>query len=377
MLIKKTLETIDKLKILSQDSQYDLACACGTTKDEKRVRSREDKWIYPVVMQDGRQTFLFKTLLSNVCVNSCKYCPLRSSRDPKRCSLSPEEAAKTFLEYYDKRQVSGLFLSSGLTGTADNTMERINKTAELLRKNGFRGYIHLKVMPGSSDAAVEKAVSLASAVSLNIETAGEEHFKKLNTGKNYLNDVIRPIKLISRLTENGNRYARVKHTTQFIVGASNETDRDIVKYSWGLYKRLKLNRVYFSAYQRGIGEPDLPGENSTRSNGELLMREHRLYQVDWLIRKYGFSENEIPFAPDGNLSLDADPKEAWAKNHPEYFPVNLNRASRDELLRVPGLGAVTVERILNDRQNGGSITSIFQLGKLGKRLGKASKYVHF
>ncbi len=280
MLIKKSLETVEKLRILSQDSQYDLACACGTSQDEHRHRSAEGKWIYPVTMQDGRSTFLFKTLLSNICVNNCKYCPLRVNRDPKRCSLEPEEAARTFLKYYRTGAVSGLFLSSGLIGTPDNTMEKLNQTATILRRNNFRGYIHLKIMPGASNAAIEKALSLSSAVSLNIETAGEEHFKKLNSSKDYLNDIIRPIKLISDLTAKGSRYARISHTTQFVVGASDETDKEIVQYSWGLYKRLKLDRIYFSAYQRGLGEKDLPGEHSVCSNSDLLMREHRLYQVD-------------------------------------------------------------------------------------------------
>ena len=147
MLLKKSPDTAEKLQILSQDSRYDLACACGTDKDAHRVRSDDGKWISPVVLPDGRQTFLFKTLLSNVCVNTCKYCPLRANRDPRRCSLSPEETAKTFFDYYFKRKVSGLFLSSGLIGTPDNTMEKLNKTAEILRKNAFRGYIHLKIMP--------------------------------------------------------------------------------------------------------------------------------------------------------------------------------------------------------------------------------------
>lgn len=377
MLIKKSPDTIEKLKILSQDSRYDLACACGTDKEERRTRSDDGKWIYPVILPDGRQTFLLKTLLSNVCVNTCKYCPLRANRDPVRCSLTPEEAAKTFFDYYFKRRVSGLFLSSGLLGTPDNTMEKINKTAEILRKNNFRGYIHLKIMPGSSDSAIEKAVSLASAVSLNIETAGDEHFKKLNTGKNYLDDIIRPIKQISKLTRKGNRFQRVKHTTQFIVGASDETDKDIMKYSWGLYKRLQLDRVYFSAYQRGLGEPDLPGETSARKNEELLIREHRLYQMDWLIRKYGFKENEIPFNESGNLFIDKDPKEAWAEMHPELFPLNINSASEEELLRVPGFGHITVGQILENRKIGGNITSIFQLGKLGKRLTKSAGYIRF
>jgi len=377
MLIKKSLETLDKLRILSQDSQYDLACACGTAQDEHRRRSPDGKWIYPVTMPDGRGTFLFKTLLSNVCVNNCKYCPLRENRDPRRCSLEPEEAAKIFLKYYRTGMVSGLFLSSGLLGTADNTMEKLNQTASILRRNNFRGYIHLKVMPGASNLAIEKAVSLASAVSLNIETAGEEHFRKLNSCKDYMQDIIRPIKLISDLTAQGGRYARVSHTTQFIVGASDETDRDIVKYSWGLYKRLRLDRVYFSAYQRGIGEKDLPGESSASSNNDILMREHRLYQVDWLIRKYGFQEEEIQFDEKGNLDLGMDPKESWAVRHPECFPVDINRAGKEALLRVPGFGYITVEDILENRKKGWTINSILQLGKLGKRLEKAANYITF
>lgn len=377
MLIKKSLETSEKLKILSQDSQYDLACACGTSDNEHRIRSSDDKWLYPVVMPDGRYTFLFKTLLSNVCVHNCHYCPLRVNRDPRRCSLEPEEAAKTFLNYYRAGKASGLFLSSGLLGTADNTMEKINRTAAILRHNNFRGYIHLKIMPGSSVAAIEKTLSLASAVSLNIETAGVEHFKKLNTGKDYLNDIIAPIKLISELTAKGSPYAQVKHTTQFIVGAADETDRDIVKYAWGLYKRLKLNRIYFSAYQRGLGERNLPGENSAFSNKDILMREHRLYQVDWLIRKYGFQESEIPFNREGNLDINLDPKESWARQHPEFFPININHASKETLLRVPGFGSVTVEQILENRKRGWGIHSIFQLGRLGKRFEKAARYIIF
>jgi predicted DNA-binding helix-hairpin-helix protein len=161
------------------------------------------------------------------------------------------------------------------------------------------------------------------------------------------------------------------------VGASVESDREIVHYCWGLYKRLRLNRVYFSAYQRGLGDEGLPGERSRFTNDELLTREHRLYQVDWLIRKYGFREDEIPFGEDGNLSLVADPKEVWAKNHPEFFPVDVNRAERSELLRVPGFGPVTVDRILRLRRESGRVCSVASLGRIGKRLTKAESYVRF
>jgi len=198
----------------------------------------------------------------------------------------------------------------------------------------------------------------------------------LTKGKNYLNDVIRPIKLISSLTQKGEKYYGVKQTTQFVVGAAGERDSEIIKYSWGLYKRLALQRVYFSAYQRGAGHNDLPGEHSPLSNMDMLTREHRLYQTDWLIRKYGFTEEEIPFNADGNLILALDPKEVWAQNHPEFFPLNINRADKMELLRVPGLGHVTVENILKLRREG-RINSMDSLGRIGKRLSKANEYIEF
>jgi predicted DNA-binding helix-hairpin-helix protein len=281
------------------------------------------------------------------------------------------------MQYYNKGLVSGIFLTSGVEKNPDNTMDNLNGIASVLRyKNNFRGYMHLKVIPGASDAAIENAVGLANAVSVNIETAGEKNFSKLCTDKNYLDDIIRPMKLISRFTAEAAHRKRVKQTTQFIVGASEETDREIVKYTWGLYSRLNLGRVYFSAYQRGLGQEDLPGELSDASNEDLLMREHRLYQMDFLFRKYGFNENEIPFDQSGNLFLDVDPKEAWAKQHPEFFPLSINRADRTQLLRVPGLGHVTVDLILKARRES-RLRSIEDLGRPGKRLSKAGQYLIF
>ena len=367
-----------RLTLLSQGSQYDLACACNS-KDpsEHRHRSQDDRWIYPVILPGNRKMFLLRTLISNICSNDCKYCPLRSGQDLQRCSLTPEEIARVFFDYYGRSRVSGLFLTSGVMGNPDRTMERLIASAAILRRRNFRGYIHLKIIPGASDSAIEEALSLSSAVSLNIETPGKNHFDRLSSNKDYINDIIRPIKLISGLTAKGGRFSRVKQTTQFVVGASDETDREIVKYTWGLYRRLKFHRVYFSAYQRGLGERDLPGEKSLLSNDELLTREHRLYQTDFLMRKYGFTDDEIPFSSDGNLSLDSDPKEAWARANPGFFPVNINRADKYELLRVPGLGHVTVDQILDLRKNRSTIRSMDSLGKLNKRLVKASEYVRF
>ena len=289
--------TQEKLEILSADAQYDLACACGTSKDEHRRRTSEGKWIYPVTLPSGGRSVLFKTLASNVCTNDCRYCPLREQMDVRRVSLTPEETVKVFLDYYNQRKVFGLFLSSGVLGSPDATMDRLNGAARLLRRrHGFRGYIHLKIIPGASDAAVEEAVSLASAVSLNIETPGEKNLAKLSHKKRYIQDIIEPIKLISRLTGRGSRYERVKQTTQFIVGAAGEQDTQIVKYMSGLYERLKMHRVYFSAYQRGLGDSSIAGEQvEPGSKSDILMREHRLYQVDFLLRKYAFTESDIIF----------------------------------------------------------------------------------
>ncbi len=370
--------TREKLEILSADAQYDLACACGTSKDEHRQRSNDGKWIYPVTLPNGGKSVLFKTLISNVCTNDCKYCPLREQMNVRRCTLSPAETAKVFLDYYNQRKVFGLFLSSGVLGSADATMDRLNGVARLLRKkHGFRGYIHLKIIPGASDAAIEEAVSLSSAVSLNIETPGEKRLAKVSKKKRYIQDIIEPIKLISRLTGRGSRYQRVKQTTQFVVGAAGEPDTEIVKYMYGLYERLKMHRVYFSAYQKGLGDESIAGEQTGQERPtDILMREHRLYQVDFLLRKYGFKESDIVFEKNENLSLTIDPKEAWAMRHPEVFPMNINRASRFALLRVPGLGPVTVKRILEQRKTG-RIRHIGDVGKVGVRLKKAKQYLAF
>jgi predicted DNA-binding helix-hairpin-helix protein len=372
-------DTSEKLDILSRDGQYDLACACGTrSPDEHRKQGKEGKWIYPVTLPNGGTSVLFKTLLSNVCHNDCKYCPLRKDSDVRRCTLTAEETTRTFLDYLNQRKVFGLFLSSGVIGTPDNTMDKMLGVARLLRRvHQFRGYIHLKIIPGASAAAIEEAVSLSSAVSLNIETPGQKNLSQLSDSKNYIKDIIEPMKLISRLTAKGSRYHRVKQTTQFIVGAANESDVEIVKYTAALYDRLQLQRVYFSAYQRGLGDPSLPAERSALPDpADVLTREHRLYQVDFLFRKYGFTENDISYDPSGRLSLDTDPKELWAKNHPEFFPIDVNHATKYDLLRVPGLGPLTVYRIVTLRK-AGPLRHTEDFANPGKLINKASRYLKF
>ncbi|MCL4321230.1 MAG: radical SAM protein [Deltaproteobacteria bacterium] len=369
------MDTIEKLKILSEDSRYDMACACGSSDDDRRKRGLDGKWLYPVTLPNGGYSILLKTLLSNACSNDCKYCPIRSDANLPRCTLKPEETANLFMDYVKKKKVFGLFLSSGIINNPDYIMDKINAVSRLLRyKHGYKGYIHLKIIPGASDAAIEDTLALASAVSLNIETPGKERFDLLSNKKNYINDIIRPIKLISKLTSEGGRFSRVKSTTQFIVGASNETDSEIIKYMLGLYKKLNFQRVYFSAYQKGLGHHTIPGEQKTDSTPEqTFMREHRLYQVDYLIRKYGFSGEDIILDKSGNLELDKDPKEIWADRHTEFYPVRINKADKRTLLRVPGLGPATVDIILKTRLRG-SIAHFEDLGIKGKRLENVKKH---
>jgi predicted DNA-binding helix-hairpin-helix protein len=370
-------DTLEKLNILSADAQYDLACACGSKKDVHRKRGDDGKWIYPITLPNGGKASIFKILLSNVCANDCKYCPLRADTDIRRCTLGAEETVRVFLDYYNQGRVFGIFISSGVIGTPDNTMERINSIGRILRyRHQFKGYMHLKIIPGASKAAIAEAVSLAKAVSLNIETPGADNLAKVSHKKDYLTDIIEPMKYISQLTAKGNRYERVHQTTQFIVGAAGESDQKIVHYMGGLYDRLHMNRVYFSAYQQGLGHSDLPAERTLQNPAEVLTREHRLYQVDFLMRKYGFKDSEILFDSTGRLSLTEDPKETWAKMHPEIFPLDINKADKLELLRVPGLGPTTVNRILKHRQSG-RIHRIEDIVKPGKLTSKAKQYLKF
>jgi predicted DNA-binding helix-hairpin-helix protein len=368
-------DTFEKLKTLGRDGQYDLACACGTGDDEHRKRGPDGNWIYPVALPNGRSTVLFKTLISNTCNNDCRYCPLRGNNDVRRCSLGIDETVNYFIENLQAGRVFGMFLSSGVTCNPDKTMERINAIAERVRrKHRFRGYIHLKILPGASPAAIEETLRLASSVSINIETPGAEYLSKLSHKKDFLKDIVEPMKLISKLTAKGARYEKVCQTTQFIVGAAGENDKQIVRYMDRLYNGLKLHRIYFSAYQSLAGSDPLPGDAELPVN--RLMREHRLYQADFLMRRYGFADTDILFDNHDRLSLDKDPKQLWAEAHPEFYPVNLNRADKLTLLRIPGLGPRTVKTILQLRKTS-RVNHLEEVMRPGKLLQKVRGYVTY
>jgi len=372
----RVMDVSEKLSLLSEGARYDISCACGDKKLDRRINAGGGRWLYPVSLPNGGRSIIFKVLLTNACENDCGYCPFRSDADTARCSMAPEKVVATFLEYLRRMRLAGIFVSSGVVGGADNTMERILDVGRALRRRGYRGYIHLKVIPGASDAAIAEAVALADAVSINLEAPGEKRFAKICGTKNYIDGVVGPLKTIHHLiSEIPPELRKTRSTTQFVVGASDETDSELLRYMTGLYGRMGLHRVYFSAYQRGLGRGGIPGEELRPENPDApTIREHRLYQSDFLMRKYGFNGEEIPLTPDGFLRLDKDPKEAWAEAHPEFFPVDINTAEREMLLRVPGLGPKTVSRILKARR-GGRLRSLEDVGVKGAALAKSESYV--
>ncbi len=366
-----------RLNLLSQASRFDLAGSCAKAPYGKgRKRGPLGRWLYPVVLPSGRRMTLFRTLLSNVCFNDCAYCPLRAENDLKRVSLSPTQLAKIFMSLYRRGEVEGLFLSSAVFKDPDTTMEYLITCAKILRqKEGFTGYIHLKVIPGASREAIFEAARYANALSLNAEVAEEKYLRLLSQKKRFKEDIARGLKEIARLKEELSlRGRKLSQTTQFIVGAAGESDESLIKATEALYRRLRLNRVYFSAYQPGLGRADLPGEKKAPTQ-DFLTREHRLYQVDFLLRQYGFRAEEIPLK-NGFLPLEIDPKEAWARAHPEFFPVNVNRADYWELLRVPGIGPTVAKRILKLRKEA-RLRSLEGLFPNRKLLAKATPYVVF
>lgn len=378
----------DSLGILAKDAQYDLSCACGTKNpSEHRVRKDSESWLYPVTVAEGGSGIMLKTLLSNSCSNDCLYCPLRESQDTLRTSVSPDDLARFFMDMLSHRKLIGIFLSSGVIGTAEFAMDRLIATSEILRNRyHYRGYIHTKIIPGASHEAIRTALRYASAVSLNIETPGEHHFSRLSTSKRYAEDIIGSLRLISDLTGPSGPYSRVHTTSQFIVGASDESDREILSYTKRMYDKLNFDRLYFSAYQGGLGDPSIPGEVRYRSAQEqeftlsyqeqspTLMREHRLYQADFLFRQYGFTFDDLSFTPNGALDLSRDPKQVWAERNPQFFPVSVKRASSRDLMRVPGIGPVTARRIVAMRKES-PLSDIRQLPLTRSLYRKASHYL--
>jgi putative DNA modification/repair radical SAM protein len=363
------MEVQDKLQTLVGAAQFDV-CSYSGVHEVNRAPSR---FIFRAAMPGGGSISLFKVLLTNECTNDCVYCANQVGRDIRRTSFSPEELARLFMQLHSRKLVQGLFLSSGVAGDACRTMEAMVKAVEILRhRYRFQGYIHLKILPGASFDYIEQGCRLANRISVNMEAPTVQHLSKLSSRKDLYKDILEPMHWVKRLKAADDRLVPSGQTTQFVVGAAGETDRDILRTTTALYNELELRRVYFSAFRPVTNSP-LEGKLPTPS-----LREHRLYQTDWLMRVYGFTYGELELAlgKTGNLSLSRDPKLLIAMKQPWLFPVDVNAASYDELLRVPGIGPASARRIIETRQEH-SIFSVEQLRKMHVSVRKALPYIWY
>ena len=351
------MELIDKLRILADAAKYDASCASSGTDTKSSagqtdgIGSTEGMGICHAYAPDGRCISLLKILLTNSCIYDCLYCINRKSSNVRRARFTPEEVVELTLGFYRRNCIEGLFLSSGIIRSPDYTMEQVVRVARLLREtHGFRGYIHLKTIPDADPGLLADAGMYADRLSINVELPSEQALGALAPDKSH-GDIRRSMGRMRARIEAAReprapRFAPAGQSTQVIVGADASTDRAILRMSDSLYGAYGLRRVYYSAFSP---IPDAP--RGLPSRPAPLMREHRLYQADWLLRFYGFGIEELALAADDNLDLTMDPKLAWALQHRAAFPVDVNRASREMLLRVPGFGVRTVARIIAARRH--------------------------
>jgi putative DNA modification/repair radical SAM protein len=354
------LDPLSKLSILADAAKYDASCASsgGAPRNARAggLGSTTGMGICHSYAPDGRCISLLKLLLTNHCIYDCLYCVNRVSSDVRRARFTPEEVVDLTLSFYKRNYIEGLFLSSGIIRSPDYTMEQLVRVARLLREtHGFKGYIHLKTIPDADPALIEQAGLYADRLSINVELPREQSLGTLAPQKDArsIRKAMGGLRL--RLDEAQDERARTKHaprfapagqSTQMIVGADGAPDAEIIRTSATLYSGYDLKRVYYSAFS-----PIPSSAASLPLQKPPLMREHRLYQADWLYRHYGFSVDEIVGSmKDGMLDLAVDPKLSWALAHRDDFPVDVNRASRESLLRVPGLGVKSVEKILRMRR---------------------------
>lgn len=378
-----TEDTIERLRILAESAKYDVSCSSSGT-----VRKGKEGMVGNTVggvgichsfADDGRCISLLKVMLTNYCMYDCAYCINRRSNDIKRATLSVSELEEITMEFYRRNYIEGLFLSSGVVRNPDYTMERLTAIVRDLRTiHRFNGYIHLKAIPGASRELMAEAGRWADRMSVNIEIPKEESLKLLAPDKDH-KSVFQPMKLIQQgVLENKEDRKRMRHaprfvpagqSTQMIVGATKETDRDILTMSSALYGQPTMRRVYYSGYiSVNTYDPRLPVLKQPP-----LVRENRLYQADWLMRFYHFKVDEIVDEVNTNLDLEVDPKLAWALRHPEAFPVDINKADYEMILRVPGIGVKSAWRIVKSRQFN-RLTS-YHLKKMGVVMKKAKYFI--
>lgn len=352
------MDLVTKSNLLGEAAKYDICSQQG--KFSRAFRS-----IYYASQGGNRCIPLFKTLLSSRCQNNCLYCPIRVGRDLPRARYTPEELADIFFYLLSKGYVRGLFLSSAVDTSPLYSMTKMIDAVEIVRKRGFKGYIHLKILPGADLQSVEMAMKLADRVSINFEAPSQLYLSRLSRQK-FMDDFFQKMEWLKKLSQSIELPAGF--TTQFVVGAAGESDFDILSLVDMLYSQYSLRRAYFSAFHPVVGTPlqDVPPTPK--------LRENRLYQADFLLRKYGFSFAELPFEKNGNLPRNQDPKLASALRRKELFPLEINKASLEELLRVPGIGPISARRILEIRREG-RITSLEMLKKLGTATKRAKHFI--
>ena len=382
MLIQEDLSIQEKLEILSDAAKYDVACTSSGVDRKGKAGMLGNTFAAGLCHSfagDGRCISLLKILFTNQCIYDCKYCINRCSNDVVRTAFTPDEVCTLTMEFYRRNYIEGLFLSSGILYSADYTMDLIYQTLKKLREiYRFNGYIHVKAIPGADPVLIEKVGFLADRMSINLELPTAEGLKKLAPGKSR-SKILTPMRQIQRgITANKFELMEYKRTpsfvpagqsTQMIVGATPENDYQMMMVAEALYQNYDLKRVFYSAFvpvNEDSSLPALPG-------GPPLLREHRLYQADWLLRFYGFKASELLTEDRPNFNVFLDPKCDWALRHLELFPVEINRADYYTLLRVPGMGVKSVKRIIAARRQG--LLDFESLKKMGVVLKRAMYFI--
>jgi predicted DNA-binding helix-hairpin-helix protein len=371
------MDAISTLNLLSEQMELEHAeeahgepvkPVCFTPKEQRAA------FVQPAHLPNGKQIKLLKTLLSSACERDCYYCPFRAGRDFRRATFKPQEFAELFMKLHESNAAEGIFLSSGIAAGGANTQNKILDTAEILRnKLGFKGYLHLKIMPGAEKGQVERLMQLADRVSINLEAPNTERLSKLAPGKMFMEELFRPLRWVEeiRQTQPAYKFWNGRHpstVTQFVAGGSDETDLELLTTTDWLMKNVRIKRAYFSAFRP---VHDTPLENKAAVDP---LREHRLYQASFLLRDYGFDLEDMPFLQNGNLPLPTDPKLAWAQMNLAEKPLEINRAGKRELLRVPGIGLKGAEAILRARRNS-KLRDVGSLHKLGIIVARAVPFL--
>lgn len=369
-------------KVLSDAAKYDVACTSsgtGRKGNGKDIGNAVKGGICHSFSADGRCISLLKILFTNECIYDCKYCINRCSNDVERVTFTPEEVCELTMQFYRRNYIEGLFLSSGIIKSPDYTMELIYRTIYKLRNEyNFNGYIHVKAIPGASPEIIQSTGLLADRMSVNMELPTAEGLRNLAPNK-HRNNILKPMKQIKNgiiqnkhemmLYKNAPKFVSAGQSTQMIVGATPESDYQIITIAEALYNKYDLKRVFYSAFVNVNNDKNLP----VLTSGPPLLREHRLYQADFLLRFYGFKSNELLSEERPNFNVLLDPKCNWAIRHLELFPIEINKADYNTLLRIPGVGVKSAKRIVYARRSGN--LSFEDLKKIGVVLKRALYFI--